>query len=633
MLRISPWSLVLKPSTQSVNMEPAVTTLTSSQKRRRRKKKKAGAVKLALTKSAFDENAQSASAFDESVEDDSLWAGSSEVKDSVVAGVGEKGVMLANGGDLNIPRESLTHGENGLGEEKESERGCGERSAESQVLQFALWFGEEKSEPMFGDEEAKGEEKKLTVAFVTGNPALGESELHVGSVKLTAPLQKGECGQAVSLCISGGAPLPPSTTRLIAMLKVPRRFASCDLISLLQPWRSRISHVRVTRHCEPPIYPSNCALVLVELATDDAACELYSSLHGRAFNSFEPERCSLAFVESLHWDPHEGDSNDELMDVTANVFLFHASTPNTESCVVCLEKLQHFEVGEQLFTTACDHTFHTQCLERWRDAPCPVCRYDQVGATDLASRCDVCAATLSESPLWVCLLCGFCGCEREHARAHFEQSKHAYALDVTTRHAWDFASEGFVHRLALQKTDENRKELSAIHGRAPPLCFLEDGDQSDSDEDDSATVRRRNMLRATTAVRNLHNSKLEGMAVEYNELLRTQLAKQREIYEARIAAVAANRAERIKASFEASKRECRTLDAKRAKLRAQLERLRGELDFANNVNKSLEADLIQWDAMVTKAQAALRKARDETEAKCRPLEEKVQRLMAQLDEV
>ena len=40
----------------------------------------------------------------------------------------------------------------------------------------------------------------------------------------------------------------------------------------------------------------------------------------------------------------------------------------------------------QVFTTACDHSFHTQCLSQWADSPCPVCRYHHYAAGEIAHK-------------------------------------------------------------------------------------------------------------------------------------------------------------------------------------------------------------------------------------------------------
>eukprot|EP00639_Heterosigma_akashiwo_P025007 CAMPEP_0194696262 /NCGR_PEP_ID=MMETSP0295-20121207/22555_1 /TAXON_ID=39354 /ORGANISM="Heterosigma akashiwo, Strain CCMP2393" /LENGTH=170 /DNA_ID=CAMNT_0039588367 /DNA_START=524 /DNA_END=1033 /DNA_ORIENTATION=+ len=94
-------------------------------------------------------------------------------------------------------------------------------------------------------------------------------------------------------------------------------------------------------------------------------------------------------------------------------------------CVVCLEPMEG--PVPQVFTTVCNHT---DCLGRWADSPCPVCRFHPSRA-DAYSRCAACGAGAG---LWCCLLCGQIGCGKRgpdgHARAHYEATLHCYALEV-----------------------------------------------------------------------------------------------------------------------------------------------------------------------------------------------------------
>jgi Ring finger domain len=49
-----------------------------------------------------------------------------------------------------------------------------------------------------------------------------------------------------------------------------------------------------------------------------------------------------------------------------------------DTCVICMEKLQEGSGG--VLTTVCNHTFHVDCLVKWEDSPCPVCRFHHNGA-------------------------------------------------------------------------------------------------------------------------------------------------------------------------------------------------------------------------------------------------------------
>jgi BRCA1-associated protein len=78
----------------------------------------------------------------------------------------------------------------------------------------------------------------------------------------------------------------------------------------------------------------------------------------------------------------------------------------------------------------CNHKFHGECLQQWGDTSCPVCRY--CVASGPSSSCENCGTSAN---LWICLICGNVGCGRykeAHARSHFEQTNHCYALELET---------------------------------------------------------------------------------------------------------------------------------------------------------------------------------------------------------
>lgn len=87
-------------------------------------------------------------------------------------------------------------------------------------------------------------------------------------------------------------------------------------------------------------------------------------------------------------------------------------------CPVCLEKMAlpstssttdspTTVASSSILTTVCNHSFHIDCLARWQDSPCPVCRYDHSGLNETLSRCHVCSTTLRN---YVCLICGVVSC-------------------------------------------------------------------------------------------------------------------------------------------------------------------------------------------------------------------------------
>ena len=78
------------------------------------------------------------------------------------------------------------------------------------------------------------------------------------------------------------------------------------------------------------------------------------------------------------------------------------------SCPVCLDRLDPSVTG--IVTIVCDHTFHCECLRRWSDSSCPVCRHvadDSNSATSCevwvrdsksATSCEVWVRAVSQHP-------------------------------------------------------------------------------------------------------------------------------------------------------------------------------------------------------------------------------------------
>lgn len=103
------------------------------------------------------------------------------------------------------------------------------------------------------------------------------------------------------------------------------------------------------------------------------------------------------------------------------------------TCPVCLDRMDSAVTG--MITIMCNHTFHCQCLSKWADSTCPVCRYshrivatEQPGAVLTDHECFECRTHCN---LWICLICGHVGCGRyqdAHAQKHFEQTRHLYAM-------------------------------------------------------------------------------------------------------------------------------------------------------------------------------------------------------------
>jgi BRCA1-associated protein len=128
----------------------------------------------------------------------------------------------------------------------------------------------------------------------------------------------------------------------------------------------------------------------------------------------------------------------------------------------------------------CNHSFHCSCLAKWKDNYCPLCRFVPIFFFFFSAQqltrfprryvqqpheespiCSICKTTES---LWICLICGNVGCGRYvrgHAWEHYKTSMHTYSLELHTGRVWDYAGDGYVHRLIQNKSDGKLVELNA----------------------------------------------------------------------------------------------------------------------------------------------------------------------------
>lgn len=307
----------------------------------------------------------------------------------------------------------------------------------------------------------------------------------------------------------------------VAIVAVPNYFSATDLLVFLgESVTENVSHFRLIKSENP-----NRFMVLMKFRNNESARSFQEKFNGESFNSMESETCHVIFVKSVIFKPLNSKNLQAgipylLEDpFTLQVRKSHQETRGLESsvvkelptCPVCLERMDSDATG--LLTISCQHTFHCNCLSKWRDDTCPVCRYSNLRANPLATRdadqesCSVCGG---QQNLWICLICGNIGCGRynsKHAIQHYESTNHCFAMDISTQRVWDYAGDNYVHRLIQNETDGKLVELPAntSHNCSP------------SSED---------------------KEKNRDYAFEYSNVLLSQLESQREYYESRLAEAA-----------------------------------------------------------------------------------------------
>ncbi|WPG97565.1 Hypothetical protein R9X50_00034200 [Acrodontium crateriforme] len=385
--------------------------------------------------------------------------------------------------------------------------------------------------------------------------------------------------------------LNPDDCTTLCILAVPSWMMPSDLLGFVgDQAREDVSHFRLIRTGR-----ANKYMVLMKFRQAKRAREWQKIYNGRLFSAAEPENCHVVFIKSVEFlSPGSGFGNGTSFPQTANdPFTSEMSTkpyapppPNLlelPTCPVCLERMDE---TTGLLTILCQHVFHCACLEKWRGGGCPVCRYthspsytfpyprpspNSPSAVDEQAEalCSVCAATAN---LWICLICGNIGCGRydsAHAYAHYEATSHCYAMDINTQHVWDYAGDGYVHRLIQSKPDSTNKntELPPRHANE---AFRAEGGES------------------------VPREKMESMANEYTYLLTSQLEGQRRYFEEQVeravdkASEASARAEEAAANAEKALAQLAISHSQQQDARSAVERMEKALEKSEKAKERFE---------------------------------------------
>lgn len=403
----------------------------------------------------------------------------------------------------------------------------------------------------------------------------------------------------------------------LCILAVPSWMMPSDLLGFVgDQAREDVTHFRLIRTGR-----ANKYLVLMKFRSAKKAKEWQKLYNGRLFSSAEPENCHVVFIKSVEFLSPDSDADDfdtQLEGGAAANFPHNTNDPFTPvrstgtnkgqslsstkplappppnllelpTCPVCLERMDE---TTGLLTILCQHVFHCACLEKWRGSGCPVCRYthspsytfpyprphegEEDGEDPL---CSACAGT---NNLWVCLVCGNVGCGRydsAHAYAHYEQTSHCYAMDISTQHVWDYAGDGYVHRLIQSKPSTS----GALH---------ETGGKGTIDL--PSRQRHANEAFRAEGGDSVPREKMENMATEYTYLLTSQLEGQRRYFEEQVeravdkASQASARAEEAAASALAANAELGSARTERESVLETLAKLEKALEKSEKTKGKFE---------------------------------------------
>lgn len=336
------------------------------------------------------------------------------------------------------------------------------------LLEFEQTLNEDKVDP-----------SKDVYKFFAGNPSV---ELIRGKIHLFRPVEATEKALL--------SQLPEQRSPIVLVLAVPSLMSIAEFVAFAGSFAQKMRNVRILRDNSPNRY-----MVLIKFHDQKDANAFYVEFNGKSFSSLAPEVCHTAFVKQIQFTHPK---NSPVWPPAG-----HAELP---TCTICLEKLDSSVSG--LLTVLCNHSFHCDCISRWREENrCPICRYMQTPSGD-RSTCNSCGI---EEGLWICIVCGYVGCSRyknKHSAQHYHDTKHTYAMEVDTQRVWDYTRDAYVHRLVTNITDGKVVEIP----------------NSDWQSELENTLKRTDLGLA----------KEEAMQLESQYLLDAQLETQRRFFEERI---------------------------------------------------------------------------------------------------
>ncbi|PKY02666.1 RING and UBP finger domain protein [Aspergillus campestris IBT 28561] len=407
----------------------------------------------------------------------------------------------------------------------------------------------------------------------------------------------------------------------LCILAVPSYMSPSDFLGFVgEATMDDVSHFRMIRTAR-----ANRYMVLMKFRSGRKARDWQREWNGKVFNSMEPETCHVVFVKTVEIQAVDLEmqtpatspqrtlsSASQTSPIPSASLSTRPLAPPTPAlvelptCPVCLERMDE---TTGLLTIICQHVFHCTCLQKWKGSGCPVCRYTQddirhtlpsAFSEDDPAQCNVCHSELN---LWVCLICGAVGCGRydgAHAFAHFQETSHAFAMDLSTQRVWDYIGDAYVHRIIQSKTDGKLVELPAADNSA-----LDPPDWTDA----------------------VPREKLENMSVEYTHLLTSQLESQRAYFE-EVVQRAVDKASQASVAASTAQDAATTATKTLQTLQAQYDKLASETLPALERDKSrAEKRAEKFEAMARKMEKEWREEKTMNES----LMGRIEHLTAEVD--
>ncbi|CCK69664.1 Etp1p KNAG_0C05660 [Huiozyma naganishii CBS 8797] len=423
----------------------------------------------------------------------------------------------------------------------------------------------------------------------------------------------------------------PGDDTMVSILFVPTYFTVHDLLHFYigdEIVNNQISNFRILQNHDEGVGFN--FMVLMKFKDPMNAKRFKEDFNGKSFSKMDPEKCHVVFIKEVVFQERLFDLTDDderlpylLTDPFTQLEKPGGRLVELPACPVCLERMDSETTG--LITIPCQHTFHCQCLNRWKNSKCPVCRYssfrlsrDTLMRTSRGTpKCHTCGAA---DNLWICLVCGNTGCGRynsKHAIQHYEETSHCFAMDIKTQRVWDYAGDNYVHRIVQNEVDGKLVEVSGNDAAAVQ------GDNLAGDNLARNTPAEDHQGKDLDLAENFLRNK--EYHLEYVQVLISQLESQREYYEGKLAQCAEERSVGAPAGALAD------MQAQVKKLAERLDRATFEMDKERGETKLLVRGLQENVTHLTKQNESLEKSRETLRAEKTDVEEQLRDIMFYLD--
>lgn len=316
----------------------------------------------------------------------------------------------------------------------------------------------------------------------------------------------------------------PGDDTMVCILFVPTYFTVHELLHFYigdDIVNNQISNFRILRNQKKDLGFN--FMVLMKFRNSIDAKKFKDTFNGKRFSQMDPETCHVVSIKEVVFQRSlfNRKEGQKLPYLLTDPFTKPPQSSQLEvelpTCPVCLERMDSDATG--LITIPCQHTFHCQCLDKWKNSKCPVCRHSSLRLsrdsllkdTGGSASCSTCGCNEN---LWICLICGNVGCGRynsKHAIEHYDATSHCFAMDMRTQRVWDYAGDNYVHRLVQNEVDGKLVEIGA-EGTSTQGPTAGGGSNKDSES-------------AANFMRN------KEYHLEYVQVLVSQLESQREYYE------------------------------------------------------------------------------------------------------